>query len=179
VSWLRPSPQKRIGKLRPWQAPTLSESGADISGLTYVVVEEIVGQVAGLSLSAWPAADQEGRLRFPMDDDPVEVSVNIPDFCEFLNESLKSSDSKFVSPKRDPDRLGERQLRIGAAFAVEIRRPEARTWTKPFSRWVKRIHDITADARYVAKLATYGALADHWDQETANKLDLVGEPDES
>jgi hypothetical protein len=69
-------------------------------------------------------------------------------------------------------------LRIGAAFAVEIRRPGARTWTKPLSRWVKRIYDITADARYVAKLANYGALADHWDQETATKLDLVAEPDE-
>jgi hypothetical protein len=178
VSWLRPSPQKRIGELRPWQAPTLFESGADISGLTYVVVEEIVGQVAGLSLSAWPAADGDGRLRFPVDDDPVEVSVSIPDFCEFLNESLKRSDSKFVPPKRDSDRPGERQLRIGAVFAVEIRRPAAPTWTKPLSLWVKRIYDITADARYVAKLASYGALADHWDQETATRLELVGEPDE-
>ena len=175
MSWLRPSPPKKSLKLRPWKAPSLTKAGVDIDRLSYIVVEEIVGRVAGLAVSPWPGADWRGRLRFPIEDDPVEISVDIGPFCEFLNESLGAGTPgfiKFVPPHRRRENPDERQLRIGTTFAVEIRSVGTR-WTKPFRRWVKRIYDITADARQVAKLATHGALTEPWTKEEAEGLDLV------
>ena len=174
MTWLQPSPRKRKLKLRPWKAPSLTEAGFDIDGLSYVVVEEIVGSVAGLSVSPWPGADRRGRLRFPVENDPVEIAVDVDAFCEFLNESLAGAPGfiTFVPKRGGRERLEERQLRIGTTFAVEIRR-EGTRWTKPFRRWIARIYDITTDARLVAKLASYGALTEHWDREKAADLDLV------
>lgn len=179
MTWLQPSPAKRKPKLRQWKAPSLTEAGLDIDGLSYLVVEEIVGSVAGLSVSPWPGADWRGRLRFPIENDPVEIAVDIDAFCEFLNESLAGAQGfiTFVRPRSGPERAEERQLRIGTTFAVEIRK-EGTRWTKPFGRWIRRIHDITADARVVAKLASYGALTEHWDRRKATDLHLMRPEDE-
>lgn len=175
MSWLEPSPPKRTPKLRPWKAPSLTEAGVDIAGLSYVVVEEVEGNVAGLSLSPWPGADRRGRLRFPAEDEPAEVTVDIEDFCGFLNDSLGAEVAgfiRFVPPHRGRERPNDRQLRIGTTFAVEVRR-QGTHWRKPFGRWITRIYDVTGDARLVAKLASYGALTEHWEREEAEALDLL------
>jgi len=169
LSWLPPPPTPSGERLRPWQAPSLSKKRVKVADLTYIVVDETVGGIVGLSLSPWPAADHVGRLRFAVDQDPVHVAVDLPTLCEFLLER----GLRFVPAGPMPEK-DERPLFIGTTFAARVHRTQAKVWRKPLRRWIPgRVYDITGDAREVAKLAHYGAVTERWNQDQAAELGLT------
>jgi len=142
----------------------------EATALTYIVVEEIVGGTVGLSLSPWPGADNRGRLRFAVGEDPVHVAVDVEAFCSFLAEY----DLTFVPPGRATEQDDGRPLLIGTTLAASVHRTAATTWTRPFRRWILGpLFDITADAREVAKLAHYAAVTEEWTQERAEAYGLT------
>jgi hypothetical protein len=163
----QPSPES----LRSWQAPSLTEKGVDQRGLTYVVLEEIVGDTVGFSLYSWPAADPEGRLRFETDRRPFEVTVTFEEICGFLERRQL----RFVA--RSTGRSEDRELRIGDVFAVRLDRPAAGGREGALAGW-REVYDISADAREVAKLAYYGALTEKWEWKHARDLLLTTPPGE-
>jgi len=169
VSWLPAAPSPPKEDRRPWLAPALSGKGLDVTTLTYIVVDEIVGGIVGLSLSPWPAADSRGRLRFDVEDDPTHVAVHDEILCEFLNDH----GLPFVPPEGagDPD---SRPLLIGTTLAAQVRLTSATLWRKPLSRWIPgSIYDISANARELAKLAYYASVAELWEQKRAEDLGLT------
>lgn len=131
--------------------------------LTYIVVDEIVEDVVGLSLHPWPDADREGRLRFPSGKAAVRVSVPKKDWCDYL----RGLDLGFSLER------GGRGPRVGDAFAAEVRGSIGRRWRHPLTRWIPgTLHDLSREARKVAKLAYYGSATDRWDIEQAEELGL-------
>jgi hypothetical protein len=172
ASWLPDLPARPAKEsLRSWKAPSLTEKGVDQRSLTYVILEEMVGNTVGLSLYPWPAADPEGRLRFETDREPVEVAVTCEEFCGFLSKH----ELGFVAASTG--RSEDRELRSGDVFAVRIEGPPAGGGRRPLAGW-RDVYDISSDAREVAKLAYYGALTEKWEWKHAQDLLLTEPPEE-
>jgi hypothetical protein len=169
MSWLPPPRRASPRNLRPWLAPSVSKRVGNVSSLTYIVAEEIMGDVVGLSLSKWPGADPQGRLRFDVRRDPIHVAVSAKALCTFLRQrglSFRPADE--IGPSR------ARPLGVGTAFAAEVRKDNSVEWTPPMDRWIPGpVYDITADAREVAKLAYHAAVTEPWKQQKAEKLGLT------
>jgi hypothetical protein len=161
---------KTSEQMRPWKAPALQNEDVDLANLTYVVVDEIVDDLVGLSLSPWPKADPKGRLRFGIEGDPVHVGVELHDLCTFLTNERRM---EFVPVSRTPTEHPKRELRIGTVLAIEVKNPGSSEWKASLDQHVGRVFDITADAREVAKLAYYGAMTEQWDHRHAEQLGLV------
>lgn len=165
-----PERSEKSQEMRPWKAPSLQKEHVDLERLTYVVVDEIVDDTVGLSLSPWPKADPDGRLRFGVEDDPRHVGVDLRDLCTFLT---KKRGMEFVPISRRPAEHAKRELRIGTVFAVEVKTPKSSEWKRPLDKHVDRVFDITSDAREVAKLAYYGAMTERWSHKKAKDLGLT------
>ena len=139
---------------RPWEPPSAPQLAA--AELSYVVVDEIVGDAVGLSVSAWPAADDQGRLRFADHGRGRLVGTS-------LNELQKWVDDKRVVRATGLTRaaqaaLKRRPIAIGDVFAAKVAEDvvaaPAETVLGP------PINDITVDAREAAKVAFYGAVTE-------------------
>jgi len=140
-----------------WSPPALD--GADPSGLSYVVVDEIEGGLIGLAVSDWPRTDEKGRLRF--DSTPVLVGAE------------RGALERFLDSHRD----ASRPVRIGDVFAARARQieaDEAEPRLEPVldpERWFDPpVYDITSDAREAAKLSFYGAVAPALEPDQAARL---------
>jgi len=152
MSWIPPPAKRDVSAGRPWLPPSLRAAGfatADVARLSYIVVDELIGDSAGLSVTPWPVADDAGRLRFDIGSGAQEVAVSRAELCEFLGPPFAPEPGE-ASPARS--------LRIGNVFAAVLKseKPAAR-WS-PLGKWVGQTYDITRDARKVAKLAFYGAV---------------------
>jgi hypothetical protein len=134
---------------RPECLPDVVPAGAELrEQWTYVVLEEIVDDVAELMHWPWPLADQHGRLYWPDGDEARARAVAVP--LRLLQTQLYArnglrrrprSGDTFASPSTGPG--------WDAAAPVEdVRRlfPDA-------------VFDVSAEAREAAKLAYQGALA--------------------
>jgi hypothetical protein len=163
---------RRPGRLRPWLPGNLYDLNLtmkDVEALTYIVVDEIVGDSVGLSLSPWPSADSKGRLRFDIPDGPTEVGVNIEAFCRFL----RRSGHRFASRPPKVDERVRRYLRVGDAFGARLSVAFPEVWTEPLDQWVDQpVYNMTREARLVAKLAYYGAVAGVWSPKEAGRFQL-------
>lgn len=150
-------------------APPSSPRVAD-GAFHYVVVDEIVGSAVGLTLSAWPRLDGQGRLQF----DQADV---------YLVGSPVDELQMFLSEHRLPEELRERPVRVGDVFAVRVRREVLRGVAEeldepqrlePFldpETWIEPpLYDVTADARDAAKVAFYAAVTPILDSEQAAQL---------
>lgn len=168
MNWIPEPAGRRPRGLRPWRAPSLAGRDAPISQLSYIVVHEIIEDAVTLTLSPWPAADSQGRLRFDVRHDPVHVAVGARDLCRVL----KKHRLHFSVPNREGKGKNGRELRVGAVFAAKLNGPPERAGVS-LEQWIARIYDITADARYVAKLSHYGALTEKWNYRRAKKLGLA------
>lgn len=163
MTWLPPEPRRARPRGRPWSPEGLA--GVDLEGLSYIVVDEIVAGVVGLSVTPWPRLDRRGRLRFS--SGPV-VAVD--------QDALE----RFLARHRRPRKLARRPLRIGDAFAaaapgVHDRDDEAPA-ADPAALFEPPVHDITADARDAAKTSFYGAVAPKLDPDEARGLLGDGPP---
>ena len=141
----------------PWTPPCVPpDLLQDTARLSYLVVDEIVGDVVTLALAPWPVSDPLGRVRFPED------AVGAP------------AGHLLVHHRELRERLYEgfmrRAPRVGDAFAAvlgeEVSRRLAASGEVVLDRDTRlvealpsRIADLTAEARNVAKLAFYAAVA--------------------
>lgn len=163
------STRDRLARIRrPWLPACLAahgltaQPGADaVDRLTYLVLEEVVEGVAVLTAAPWPAADGHGRLRFPTAEVP-EVAIAGDRLERELYEGWL-----------------DRSPRIGDVFAAPVdatvlaaagtgllEEPLARLLPGP-------VHDITAEARKVAKLALYAVRSDILDLDEAVANDMA------
>jgi hypothetical protein len=157
-SWL-PPPRERDGErdVRPWRPPALD--GVELAGLSYAVVEEILGDSVGLSVAPWPVVDRQGRLRF---GGPAPV----------LRGTSRRALESFLADHRLPAASADRPLRIGDVFAVRaaVREPAA-DGPLDLAAVDPPVHDVTADAREQAKTSLYAAVAPTLDPLEAGRLE--------
>ncbi|MGY1670303.1 ComEC/Rec2 family competence protein [Geodermatophilus sp. SYSU D00710] len=141
---------------RPWRpaaVPPEDVPDESLRDLSYVVVDENVGVLTTLGVSPWPAADGYGRLRFDVPADRGHVVVHHAELHDTLYAGWLS-----------------REPRVGDAFAVRIAPAvEARLAAgddvsldaelRLADVFVGEVYDVSAEARTVAKLAYYAAMA--------------------
>lgn len=136
----------------PWLPAPLKAHGftvETVQELTYIVLDEMVGEDVGLALWPWPVADTEGRLRFRRIDERCEVGMTTEDLQRELYAGWRA-----------------RQPRVGDVFAAraddkaldEVRSGDE-IWKRPLADlFPGPIFDITVEARFVAKLAYYASV---------------------
>lgn len=142
-----------------WRPPSIAD--VDIQGLSYIVVDEIVGGTVGLAVSGWPRLDRIGRLRFV----PGELIIGAD----------KGSFERFVARNRQPRRLARRPLRIGDVFAAAVDSGVLDAATEddlvdPAALLGTPVYDISADARDAAKMSFYGAVTPKLKPSEAQRL---------
>jgi hypothetical protein len=132
----------------PWHVPGLPRprTAARTRWWRYVVLEEIVDDVALLRRWRWPLADERGHLVW--EDEEQLDSTTIP--VASLREQLYR-----------PSGL-ERSPRIGDTFAVITDSP-SRRWRSHAHNvaplFSGRVFDVSAEARLAARLAYQGSVA--------------------
>ena len=123
----------------------------------------------GLSVSAWPHADHDGRLRFVDPEGSVEVGTSADALLQFLGTG-KLFDAKT-------------EVRIGFTFAARVRRGSAASLLAKLrdraghgeariadlGEFLKDPVDLTEKGRLLAKLASFGAMASTVPEELAQK----------
>jgi hypothetical protein len=135
------------GSAVPWAPEDLPIASEDLGGWSYVVVEEIVDDVALLRRWPWPVVDPLGRLLWPdgAEHDSGAAAVDL----ELLKAQLYG-----------PNPI-EREPRCGDTFAAPRGADERRR-----SKRVEdlrdllgdAVYDISADAREAAKIAYQSSL---------------------
>lgn len=165
----KPPPRRRrapFAKWPPWEPEGVAR--AKLGELRYIVVEEIVKPTCVLAVSTWPRVDDEGHVRFPLDERPHLVRVELGDLSRYLK-------------KHRAGRNRGREVRIGDVFAAAAdtdalpepeSEAEAHATTEPRDLdWLGTpVYDITAPARETAKIALYSAVAPVLTPEEAEKL---------
>jgi hypothetical protein len=159
VTWPPPRPRRRRVPPRPWDPkhPKDRRLKADAKRLLYIVVDEIVGDWVGLSVSPWPDADSDGRLRFRPNLGPLEVATKRDTLRDFLRSGVFPRGTKvrvgLVFAARVKERTAERFLRESTKHSGG-----PATEHQNLATWLERPCDLSKQARVVARLAHYGAL---------------------
>jgi hypothetical protein len=139
--------------LRPWTPPGVSDDMAKEQGLRYVLVDEIVGDVVTLAVASWPGSDDLGRVRFP--DGPAcgHLVVHRRELRERLYEGWL---------RRDP-RVGDAFATVPAGAVLDELASSGQVLLDEHLRLADALPgpvvDLSAEARTVAKLAFYAAVA--------------------
>jgi hypothetical protein len=137
----------------PWLPAPLKSHGFTIQSvgeLTYIVLDEMVGDDVGLALWPWPVADQQGRLRFRRMDERCEVGTT----RKILERELYAG-------------WRSRHPRVGDVFAARVDgdaleevRSGVEIWERPLGElFPGPVYDMTVEARHIAKLAYYASIA--------------------
>lgn len=159
---------------RPWLPDLLRQGGytaASVGALSYVFVDEIVDDAVTLTVSRWPDADGAGRLRFHDLDTRRHLGVTLAAVRAGLYQRAVEE--------------ATRSPRVGDVFAAEMA-PDAAArlaattdeaeWREPLGDlFPDEIHDVSAEARTVAKLAFYGAAAAVLDETEVGERQLLGD----
>jgi hypothetical protein len=136
------------GSSVPWAPEDLPVHAEDLGTWNYVVVEEIVDDIAVLRRWPWPVVDPLGRLLWPdgAEHDTNEIAVDL----ELLRVQLYTSNKI------------QRQPRCGDTFAVrgETVRDSQDTPPRDLREVLgnHELYDISADAREAAKIAYQSSL---------------------
>jgi hypothetical protein len=154
-SWL---PRDRAAPL-PASAPAWVPQGLagrriSWATLSYIVVDELSKEVAGLVVASWPRLDRQGRVRFS--GSSWRVGARLDEL-----EPLLDADRIVPEAGAGSGSGRQRPVQIGDAFAAEAARPRGRhAAVPPLSRWLSPpVYDVSADARDAAKTALFGAVA--------------------
>lgn len=153
----------------------LDEFASRRDELGYAVVEEQTDAVIGLSIQPWPLVDDQGRLRFPIAADPVQLDVAESDLARLLSGHRQ----RWHELGLLPEGLLERRVQLGDALALRVadepdpsgiralKHPDD-THQRSIGGLLARdatgsvsvpIVDVTWDAREAGKLAHYAAAA--------------------
>lgn len=162
ASWLvrDATPPPSTTDLRVWLPAALTahprfagdDAAVIAARLSYIVVDEIVDDAIGLTISTWPYADDDGRLRFLRADDRIELGVSRRVLRQMYSE----------------ERVGA--MRVGDVFAAQLtpqaaqvlgdRSEDDPVWNEPLEGLLDgAVYDLTQAARTVSKLAYYGAMS--------------------
>lgn len=153
----------------------LDEFASRRDELGYAVIEERTDDVIGFSIQPWPLLDDSGRLRFPIETDPIQLEVADANLAALLSTHRQ----RWHELGLLQEELVERRVQIGDAYAVVVStKPDSsKVLALPESgekkpryvgglaarRRAKSVSvpilDITWDAREAGKLAHYAAAA--------------------
>ena len=146
--------------VRRWRPRTLDLAPEELERLSYLVVDEIVGHVARVSVSGWPGVDDRGRLLFDLRERARSVRATVPALERLVGEHVQARRRRtrlamgtVLAARVDDSVLpeAESEEELTQQVAPEPRSPEE--WLKP------PVYDISADARQKAKEAYYAAVA--------------------
>jgi hypothetical protein len=128
----------------------------ELAHVSYIVIDEIVGDAVDVSISGWPDVDERGRLRFTENEPPRTMRASAAALEEFLSRvDFRSAD-------------WPRSIRMGDVFAARIRTRRllalksgeaSGTPPRPSAWLTPPVYDITAQARDKAKEAFYAAVS--------------------
>jgi hypothetical protein len=165
-SWL---PRERAEPLpataAPWVPMSFAGERIEWTALSYIVVDELSREVAGLVVAGWPRIDTKGRVRFG--GSSWRVGARLDELVALLDEERRvPPPPPGVAPAR------KRPIRVGDAFAGRVERPRGRSAAVPvLSRWLAGpIYDVSADARDAAKAALFGALAPTMSEDYVSEI---------
>lgn len=137
----------------------------DAAKLSYIVVDEIVDDVATLAVHPWPVADGDGRVRFPDLDACRHATVSL--------RALKTElYSEWLQLQRDPrvgDVLGA--ILTDAARQALTRHDNAKRQLR--SLLTQPVYDLSQEARVAAKLAYYAAMTPVLGKKEMNRWNLA------
>ena len=153
--------------LRRWTPPCVPDRLLAEDRLRYLVVDEIVDEVATLAVAPWPGSDEQGRVRFPAEPPSGHLLVHVEElygrlYEHWLRRLPRVGDAlATVLARAVDDRLattGEVVLDGG----LRLRQAVPGT-----------VADLSAEARNIAKLAFYAAVAGVQEHATAVDMDQV------
>jgi hypothetical protein len=136
------------GSTVPWQPEDLPLPAEDLTALSYVVLEEVVGPLALLRRWSWPDVDPLGRLIWLDDSEYGSGAAAVT--IDLLRAQLYAP-SKLKRRPRCGDTFAVRDA-ASSAWQAEEQVSDLRTL---FSG---SVYDISADAREAAKLAYHAGL---------------------
>jgi hypothetical protein len=165
-SWL---PRDRTAPLAidaaPWVPAGFAHERISWTTLSYIVVDELSKQIAGLVVASWPLLDQKGRVRFSGSSWRVGARMDelmaLLDADRIVPEPTARRSPAGTAGGSPAGAAPERPVRIGDAFAAQVSRPRGRrAAVPPLERWLSPpVYDVSADARDAAKAALFGAVA--------------------
>jgi hypothetical protein len=190
VTWPPPRPDKQPIEDRPWDPghPRERSLHEESERLVYVVVDEIIENWVGLSFAPWPHADDDGRLRFPEEEGPIEVGTSREALDRFLaTEERGGGKKRRGTAGKVEQEEGEPGVRIGMTFGARVKRGKADRMLKrlrdqaalgevridDLKTILTRPVDLTEEGRLLAKLATYGAMLSTLPREVGKKWRLT------
>jgi hypothetical protein len=178
-SWL---PRDRTAPLAsdaaPWVPAGFAHQRISWTTLSYIVVDELSKQIAGLVVASWPRLDQKGRVRFS--GSSWRVGARVDELVALLDADRIVSEPR--APRSPAGTVGgspagagsapPRPVRIGDAFAAQVRRPRGRrAAVPPLERWLSPpVYDVSADARDAAKAALFGAVAPTMSEDDVSEI---------
>ena len=156
-----------FGRTVPWAPEALPIKANEFGQWNYVVLEEIVDEIAVLRRWPWPVVDPLGRLAWPgrMEHETDEIAVDL----ELLKAQLYTANGLQRAP------------RCGDVFAVPRVANHSRARRLRDLRDVLgtgRLYDISADAREAAKIAyqaSVGAIRRAKDMDARSKEAVAAE----
>jgi hypothetical protein len=132
---------------------------------SYIVVDELSKEIAGLVVASWPRLDPKGRVRFS--GSSWHVGARVDELVALLDAQ------RIVPGARAGTGSGpQRPVRIGDAFAAQVTRPRGRhAAVPPLARWLSPpVYDVSADARDAAKVALFGAVAPTMSEDDVSEI---------
>lgn len=173
MTWPPPQSEPPVVQHRPWDPrhPQAKELVNEYDRLVYVVIDEIIEDWVGLSVSLWPHADDHGRLRFLDPMGAVDLGTRYKDLRGFLAFGNRPSEPRIGQSFAARVKSGT------AADVVERLRAQSEHGedTTDLGQLLERPVDLTKQARMLARLALYGALLSTLPAELENQWNLQEE----
>ena len=153
-----------------WVPEDLTLTEAELARLSYIVIDEIVGEAVDVSVSPWPDLDERGRLRFRADKPPRTVRASAPALEKYLSR-IELRPAKLARPLGMGDTFAAR-VRERKLDALDRKGPSAAPVT-PGAWLIPPIHDITEQARDKAKEAFYAAVTPTLRPQEARAMEKI------
>jgi hypothetical protein len=150
-------PALALPSIGRWMPDNTALPEVELAHVSYIVIDEIVGDAVDVSISGWPDLDERGRLRFAEDEPPRTVRASADALEKYLSRvDFRSAD-------------WPRSIRMGDVFAARVRErrlrsPERKGETSatppaPSTWMIPPVYDISGQARDKAKEAFYAAVS--------------------
>jgi hypothetical protein len=159
-----------------WEHWHPEEIGDAPSALSYIVVDELADGTCLLSVSEWPRVDDQGRVRFRLEERPHLVRADARRLAAHLR-------------KHGVGGWRGRDVRVGDVLAARTRtdllaEPESeqeaealRGGPPPSLDWLEApVYDVSPAAREAAKIALFSAVSPVLDASEARELKSAKPP---